>query len=223
MKNNRATLPLLTIALLAGACLSSTAQSAANQKIGSDWGTAPGLRSPHPDSKGRSGHWWWPDSSRQSTEKVDHIGNRGRVFGNWKASESSNAPVPPEPPEWAPGQVISCGPSFLLNNIIFLSDSAALSKEGKAEADKLIGEMKKFTHDTVVCVGHTDDVGPETYNQQLGLRRAQAVVDYMIHSGIEPNRLRAESKGESEPAVPNNTPANRALNRRVVFEIKMGK
>ncbi len=211
------TLVALTTTVAAGpAC--------ADEEKWADWGNSPELQSPHPDSKGRSGHWWWPEYSDDRPKEADHVGNRGRVFGNWEASESSessNTPAPPEPPDWVPGQTIGCGSYIRFNNIIFLSDSVALSKEGKAEADKLIGEMSKFPKDTAVCVGHTDDVGTESYNLQLGLRRAQAVVDYIATNGISPERLRAESKGETEPAVRNDTPVNRALNRRVVFEVTL--
>lgn len=211
------TLVALTTAVAAGPAF-------AEEESTSNWGNAPDLRSPHADSKGRSGHWWWPESSEQRPEETDYIGNRGRVFGNWEASEASvshNTPAPPEPPDWVPGQTISCGSSIHFNNIIFPSDSVALSKEGKAEADKLIAEMSKFHNDTAVCVGHTDDVGTESYNLQLGLRRAQAVVDYIAANGIAPTRLRAESRGETEPAVRNDSPTNRALNRRVVFEVTL--
>jgi outer membrane protein OmpA-like peptidoglycan-associated protein len=193
----------------------------ADEEKWAGWDNSPELQSPQPDSKGRSGYWWWPESNEHRTEGADHIGNRGRVFATWKAIETSNAPPPPEPPDWAPGQTIGCGSYIRFNNIIFLSDSVALSKEGKAEADKLIAEMSKFHNDTAVCVGHTDDVGTESYNLQLGLRRAQAVVDYIATNGIAPTRLRAESRGETEPAVRNDTPVNRALNRRVVFEVTL--
>jgi len=222
MGPQRAIRNLLTLTMLAAVCL--TQQASAEEENKSGWGNASDLRSPHPDSKGRSGHWWWPEYSDDRPKEADHVGNRGRVFGNWEASEASvshNTPAPPEPPDWVPGQIISCGPSILLNNIIFPSDSVALSEYGKAEADKLIGEMFKFPNDTVVCVGHTDDVGSENYNLQLGLRRAQAVVNYMTAAGISPERLRAESKGEAQPAVRNDTPTNRALNRRVVFEVTL--
>lgn len=211
------TLITLTTAVAAGPAF-------AEEESTSDWGNAPELQSPQPDSKGRSGRWWWPEYSGDRPKEADHVGNRGRVFGNWEASESSessNTPAPPEPPDWVPGQTISCGSSIHFNNIIFPSDSVALSKEGKAEADKLIAEMSKYPKDTAVCIGHTDDVGPENYNLQLGLRRAQVVVDYLAANGIAAERLRAESRGESEPAVRNDTPVNRALNRRVVFEVTL--
>lgn len=179
------------------------------------WGTAPGARSPQPDSKGRTGHWWWPEGTSER-------GNKGRIYSKKvldPAPIASETPVPP--PVVEPQPPIVCG-HVILNNLLFHPDSAELRPEGIAETQKVIAEMHKYSGDTVTCIGHTDDTGSEAYNQQLGLRRAQAVVDYMKASGITPERVKAESKGETEPAVPNNTPANRALNRRVVFQYKLG-
>ncbi len=179
------------------------------------WAEAPGARSPQPDSKGRTGHWWWP-------EGTDGDGNKGRIYSKQviaSAPIASETPVPP--PVVEPQPPIVCG-HVILNNLLFHPDSAELRPEGIAEIQKVVAEMQKFPGDTVTCVGHTDDTGSEAYNQQLGLRRAQAAIDYMKASGISPERTKAESKGETEPAVPNDTPANRALNRRVAFQYKLG-
>ncbi len=53
--------------------------------------------------------------------------------------------------------------------------------------------------DTAVIEGRTDDTGGEVYNMALGLRRANAVRDYLILKGIAPERLKAVSFGESQP------------------------
>ncbi len=68
-----------------------------------------------------------------------------------------------------------------------------------------------------LVTGHTDSVGPDHYNDALSQRRAQNAVDFLVESGIAPERLRAVGRGESEPLVPNDTEANRAINRRVEF------
>lgn len=116
-----------------------------------------------------------------------------------------------------PAEALSFEP-IRLNSILFKNDSSELLPEGKVEADKLVTEMKKYPKDTVVFVGHTDDVGSTEYNLALSRRRAEAVRDYVISQGIAPERLSIEAKGESEPALPNDTPTNRVLNRRVSFK-----
>lgn len=209
-------------ALLSATVLASATSARAEEAPPEGWGSAPGARSPQPDSKGRTGHWWWPEGTDQRGKAWPLEGNKGRVFSAWAPpaeTAAAEAPLPPAPQEPPLGCVLS---KIVLNNVLFASDSVEIRPEGKAEIEKVVAEMGKFNGDTVTCVGHTDDTGSEAYNQQLGLRRAQAVVDYMKASGITPERVKAESKGETEPAVPNNTPANRALNRRVVFQYKLG-
>jgi len=64
--------------------------------------------------------------------------------------------------------------------------------------------------------GHTDSDGDEAYNEVLSLQRAQAVKRYLIkHFQIAPGRLVALGFGEFEPLLPNNTAANKQINRRV--------
>ncbi|MEM9761138.1 MAG: OmpA family protein [Pseudomonadota bacterium] len=67
----------------------------------------------------------------------------------------------------------------------------------------------------MAVVGHTDLVGSESYNNRLGLRRAQRVVNYLVAKGVDRNRLEAvESRGESEPVVQTDGPEVR--NRRAI-------
>ena len=67
----------------------------------------------------------------------------------------------------------------------------------------------------IEVAGHTDNVGPDKYNQNLSERRANAVMQYLVGKGISPNRLTAFGYGFSKPAESNDTPAGRAQNRRV--------
>ncbi len=66
--------------------------------------------------------------------------------------------------------------------------------------------------------GHTDKVGSENFNQGLGLRRAQAVVSYLVSRGVSRSRVEAVvSEGESQPIV--NTEGRERLNRRAVTQV----
>jgi outer membrane protein OmpA-like peptidoglycan-associated protein len=67
--------------------------------------------------------------------------------------------------------------------------------------------------------GHTDGRGKPAYNRQLSRRRAQSVLRYLVKSGIESARLMATGFGPDRPRAPNDTPAHRALNRRVEFVV----
>ena len=65
--------------------------------------------------------------------------------------------------------------------------------------------------------GHTDNVGNAAYNQKLSGARADSVRMYLAGHGIDPMRLTSKGYGLTQPIVPNNSEANRALNRRVQF------
>jgi OOP family OmpA-OmpF porin len=67
--------------------------------------------------------------------------------------------------------------------------------------------------------GHTDSIGTEEYNQDLSVRRAESVADYLVQNGVSRDRLRVVGYGETRPKVPNDTPENRQQNRRVVLSI----
>lgn len=65
--------------------------------------------------------------------------------------------------------------------------------------------------------GHTDNRGTADYNYGLSNRRADAVKQYLVSRGIPPERLTSQGYGFDHPIVPNDSDANRALNRRVQF------
>jgi outer membrane protein OmpA-like peptidoglycan-associated protein len=66
--------------------------------------------------------------------------------------------------------------------------------------------------------GHTDLVGSNAYNKRLGLRRAQAVVGFLVSQGISRSRLEAvASFGETQPLIVTQNPERR--NRRTVTEV----
>jgi len=67
--------------------------------------------------------------------------------------------------------------------------------------------------------GHTDRRGGWRHNMRLSQARAEAVRDYLIAQGIDPSRLIAKGYGYKRPLVPELTPRQRAINRRVEFRI----
>jgi len=71
----------------------------------------------------------------------------------------------------------------------------------------------------VIIAGHTDNIGRPEYNLDLGRRRAQAVKNILVGSGIARDRLVVESYGETRPIGPNDTVEGRARNRRVEFHV----
>ncbi|TFG93128.1 MAG: tetratricopeptide repeat protein [Syntrophobacterales bacterium] len=69
---------------------------------------------------------------------------------------------------------------------------------------------------SIVASGHADSTGTEEYNQDLSLRRATAVKEYLVKNwSVSPQRIAVKAYGESMPVGSNNTEEGRAANRRV--------
>lgn len=68
----------------------------------------------------------------------------------------------------------------------------------------------------LLIVGHTDASGSEAYNQDLSVRRAVNVANYLYQfGGVAGGRVQAEGRGETQPVASNETDAGRAENRRI--------
>lgn len=71
----------------------------------------------------------------------------------------------------------------------------------------------------MVVEGHTDSLGGRWFNQQLGKKRAEAVRDYLLKTGIDAKRVQTVSYGERKPVADNKTERGREKNRRVQVTI----
>ncbi len=87
--------------------------------------------------------------------------------------------------------------------------------------------LKQYPNLSLTIYGHTDWVGSVKYNEGLGARRIQAVMDTLANYGIDRARMNAwtrTSYGECQPIANNSTRDGRALNRRVeVFDSQNAK
>jgi len=103
--------------------------------------------------------------------------------------------------------------------INFAFDSAVLDQQSRAVLRQQAQWIIAFPEVRFSVYGHTDLVGSEDYNQRLGLRRAQAAVDYLVSQGVERSRLDAlVSLGETQPLVA--TDSRELRNRRTVTEVQ---
>ncbi|HEY8401563.1 MAG TPA: OmpA family protein [Cytophagaceae bacterium] len=115
---------------------------------------------------------------------------------------------------------LEVGNIFILRNIYFDFDRATLKPESIAELKKLEKLLKENPGMKVEIAGHTDSKGSNEYNKILSQRRAEAVVKYLVNSGIERDRLTAKGYGEEKPLASNDDEdEGRELNRRTEFEI----
>ena len=111
--------------------------------------------------------------------------------------------------------------------ILFDSGSAQLKESGLSLLQGLEGLINDFEND-IVIEGHTDNIpismGMYPTNWELSTARAVSVVRYLSEvENIDPSRLSARGYGEYSPIAENDTPWNRALNRRVNLFIVFDK
>jgi outer membrane protein OmpA-like peptidoglycan-associated protein len=104
--------------------------------------------------------------------------------------------------------------------IYFKTGSAELDSKSEPLLDTGADIAKRCPAVRFEVNGYTDDIGGRRYNKSLSERRAQSVVDYLVAKGVSAARIKAAGYGETHPAVPNNSAANRAKNRRIEFKVK---
>ncbi len=107
------------------------------------------------------------------------------------------------------------------DSVYFGFDRSSLSDEAKMCLDVFAGVVKTENKNVYIEIqGHTDDMGYEEYNMELGQARAEGVMRHMhMEHGIPLHRMNAFSYGESKPVVDNNIPGIRGKNRRVVIVV----
>jgi outer membrane protein OmpA-like peptidoglycan-associated protein len=130
-------------------------------------------------------------------------------------------PPPPPPPPPAPKAAPMPKVMVFEEVTLFDFDKSNLKPEGKkhikAYREKVRAELSSA--DKVTITGHTDNVGSQSYNMKLSLRRAKAVSDYLISLGLDPKKIRVIGEGMKKPVADNKTKKGRAKNRRVEVEV----
>ncbi|PUB27162.1 outer membrane protein OmpA-like peptidoglycan-associated protein [Promicromonospora sp. AC04] len=104
-------------------------------------------------------------------------------------------------------------------NITFVTDSAKLTKDGRAVVRDAAEVLMEHPEVEVRIEGHTDSVGTEEENQRLSERRAEKVLDELVELGVDRDRLTSKGYGESDPLVVPKTFADLEKNRRVEFDV----
>jgi outer membrane protein OmpA-like peptidoglycan-associated protein len=106
----------------------------------------------------------------------------------------------------------------LATDVLFRLDSAELTAGAGTSIAAAVAELRAAGPGPLTVTGHTDSTGSTAHNKALSQRRAQAVAAALrasLPDGQWPKSVAAE--GEGKPAVPNDSEAHRALNRRVAI------
>ena len=125
-----------------------------------------------------------------------------------------SVPLPP-PATCTPAMIESFDAALRRLTTYFAFDKYELSDE----AQELLSDNRQVLESHPLCsifvLGHADDIGDAHYNEILSMHRAFAVGSYLESLGIPAQRLQKLYFGESQPAVPGDSPEDRARNRRV--------
>lgn len=119
-------------------------------------------------------------------------------------------------------QLIREGQSLRLimpGNLTFAVGSSDITPKFYSTLNAIAIALNEFPDTLIEVTGHTDALGTPEYNQRLSEKRAHSVAQYLAAQGVAPYRLLDRGMGQSKPIAPNDTPAGRALNRRVEIRI----
>ena len=104
-------------------------------------------------------------------------------------------------------------------NIFFASGSTRLDDKSIPLLENLYDIVDRCPGFRLEIAGHTDSIGSDQQNQAISERRAASVRTWLMERGIPVERMSAVGYGESRPIVSNDTPENRARNRRIEFTV----
>lgn len=114
---------------------------------------------------------------------------------------------------------VAAGEQFVFENVFFEFDKFDLKPESMTSLKRLQKFLLENPNVNIMISGHTDNIGNQGYNQTLSLQRAKSVQTFLVKAGLHQGRVMVEGKGDKEPLVPNTSPENQALNRRITIKI----
>ncbi len=126
-------------------------------------------------------------------------GEVDKIFGDALASQ----PIPPK--------------SFTL---YFKNNSTDLTEASKPEIVNVFQDIDRRKVAEVFVIGHTDRVGGLQTNDRLSLKRANAVLEYLVGRGIKRDMMQAAGRGEREPVIKTKNSVAEPKNRRVEISVR---
>jgi len=105
------------------------------------------------------------------------------------------------------------------DRVFFATDRTDLSPEAQETLRRQSEWLRRYSNLTVTIEGHADERGTREYNLALGDRRATAARNFLVASGIAPDRIRTVTYGKERPEVVGSNEAAYAQNRRAVTTI----
>jgi len=142
-----------------------------------------------------------------------------------ETEEAVEEKISAEPAPAVPGP----GMNLKFKNVLFGFDKSVLPPAAYDDLKRLVSKLKEFANTKVEVNGHTDHIDPDSYNDRLSVRRANAVASYLKSNGISSDRIIINGFGESKPIAPNthpdgtDNPNGRIKNRRTEIKFISGR
>ncbi|MGD8782398.1 MAG: OmpA family protein [Ignavibacteria bacterium] len=108
---------------------------------------------------------------------------------------------------------------WILVGVNFDFNSAKLKSEAYPVLFHAVQVLLQNPDLKVEIAGHTDNIGSESTNQKLSVKRAEVVKNYLVARGVNASRLTVKGYGESQPVADNKKASGRAMNRRIEFKV----
>jgi peptidoglycan-associated lipoprotein len=154
--------------------------------------------------------------------RPDMSGDHGLNSGIQPISDGGVGSLPGNPgiPPTDPNNYAGWGEdrnSLKPQTVYFDFDKSAIKSSEQSKLDEVANFLKSNPADALRVEGNCDQRGTEEYNRSLGERRAFAAREYLVHDGIDPQKVVTLSNGEDKPAETGSGEAAWAKNRRDEF------
>ena len=168
----------------------------------------------------------WIEQQEENWQANEILNCKSQFLSN--IAELERMVTPPEPvdvplPKAEPnilepiGEEISqeMAPQHAMYLVFFDYDSAAVSDDGMGVLDAVEQELQTRSVERITITGHTDRAGPESYNDKLAVKRANAVRDMLAANGIDRSIIQTQGAGEKDLLVQTEDGIREPANRRV--------
>jgi len=114
---------------------------------------------------------------------------------------------------------LAAGSRSTMRNLFFAVNSAELQSGSNAELAQISDLLQGNPSLRIEVGGHTDSDGSADHNQRLSEARAHSVREHLVKLGVPADRIEAVGHGSKKPTAPNDSDANKALNRRTEITV----
>jgi len=108
-----------------------------------------------------------------------------------------------------------------ISQIVYFDFNAPQTAETQAQIQNIQNIASSCDLVEIEVSGHTDTSGSASYNQQLSQQRAETVRDELSRLGVDPSKITAVGRGETQLFVPTEDGVQETLNRRVEIKLKI--